>query len=229
MSVSMPPGPWDAVIFDLDGTLWDTSATVAASWNAALVELGEPVRFTPADMVAVMGQTMDTLLANLLPEVSPQRRAEIGERCFAVENAWVRERGGALYPGVAEGLHALAAAYPLYIVSNCQRGYIEAFLAWSGLGPLVRDHECFGNTGEVKAANIRRVMARNGLRRPLYVGDTPSDAAAAAEAGAAFVHARYGFGHVPDAPGAESFGALTEALLAAAEQPGWPAEGAAGS
>lgn len=228
MSERLPAGPWDAVIFDLDGTLWDSSGTVAASWNAALAELGEPARFTPADMVAVMGQTMDTLLANLFPGMPAQRRAAVGERCFAVENAWVRERGGSLYPGVAEGLRALAAVYPLYIVSNCQSGYIEAFLAWSGFGPLVRDHECFGNTGEPKGANIRRVMARNGLQRPLYVGDTPSDAAAAAEAGAAFVHARYGFGQVPDAAGVESFSELTEALLAAAE-PGAAAEGAAGA
>jgi hypothetical protein len=45
------------------------------------------------------------------------------------------ERGGLLYPGVREGLAQLKEKYPLFIVSNCQSGYIETFiLGRSGTG-----------------------------------------------------------------------------------------------
>jgi phosphoglycolate phosphatase len=89
---------------------------------------------------------------------------------------------------------ALAARYPLFIVSNCQAGYIEIFMASTGFAPLFRDHECWGNTGRPKADNLRALIARNGLRAPLFVGDTSGDEAAAAANGVPFVFASYGFG-----------------------------------
>ena len=75
----------------------------------------------------------------------------------------------------------------MFIVSNCQSGYIELFLKKTGLAPYVTDTECFGDTGMKKAENIRLVVARNGLQQPVYVGDTKGD-------GVPFVHAVYGFG-----------------------------------
>lgn len=82
----------------------------------------------------------------------------------------------------------------VFIVSNCQSGYIELFLKKTGLAPYVTDTECFGDTGMKKAENIRLVVARNGLQQPVYVGDTKGDEEAAHEAGVPFVHAAYGFG-----------------------------------
>ena len=82
----------------------------------------------------------------------------------------------------------------MFIVSNCQSGYIELFLKKTGLAPYVTDTECFGDTGMKKAENIRLVVARNGLQQPVYVGDTKGDEEAAHAAGVPFVHAAYGFG-----------------------------------
>ena len=69
-----------------------------------------------------------------------------------------------------------------------------------------------------KGENIRLVCRRNGLERAWFIGDTVSDAAAAAEAGLPFIFAAYGFGAVPEAAyRIEMIGDLP-ALLAAIER-----------
>ena len=59
--------------------------------------------------------------------------------------------------------------------------------------------ELAGRTGLDKGENIRLVMARNGVRRAVYVGDTQGDADAAKKAGVPLIFAAYGFGRVADA------------------------------
>ncbi|MCD7954864.1 MAG: HAD-IA family hydrolase [Lachnospiraceae bacterium] len=98
------------------------------------------------------------------------------------------------YPGVQQTIRELSEKVPVFIVSNCQCGYIELLLKKTGLGPFVTDIECFGNTGKSKGDNIRLLVGRNGLHSPIYVGDTQGDADAAAQAGIPFVYAAYGFG-----------------------------------
>ncbi len=53
------------------------------------------------------------------------------------------------YPQVRQTLEALSRRHRLFIVSNCQKGYIAA--AGKGkAGGLIRDHACFGETGLCK-------------------------------------------------------------------------------
>ena len=106
---------------------------------------------------------------------------------------------GDLYEGVVETIRKLAEKYPLFIVSNCQCGYIEVMIESSGIGPFIRDHLCFGETGTPKSETIRALMDRNDLKDVVYVGDTQGDADACRDAGVPFVFAEYGFGDVPDA------------------------------
>ena len=133
------------------------------------------------------------------------------------DNKVVAELGGQVFPDVEAGLRRLSVRYPLFIVSNCQTGYIEVFLRWSGLGACFRDFECWGNTGRSKADNLRALIERNQLRHPVFVGDTPGDQAAARECRVPFLHADYGFGRCPDAAHRfSSFAELTGWLLARA-------------
>ena len=84
----------------------------------------------------------------------------------------------------------------LFIVSNCQSGYIELFLEKTGLADCITDSECAGRTGLSKGPNIRLVADRNHLQNPVYVGDIDGDRQASEEAGVKFCHASYGFGKV---------------------------------
>ncbi len=211
-------GRCDGLIFDLDGTLWDSTATVAAAWSAVVRRMGQPHRtIAPGEIAAVMGKPHRELCRALLPGLPEARQEALALECYAEEERRLHAEGGQLFPGVREGLATLARQVPLFIVSNCQRGYIETFLDWSGLRPLFRDTECHGNTGADKAENLRRLMRRNGLCAPCFVGDTESDRLAAAQAGLPFVHAAYGFGQVPQAE--ERIGSFAE-LVARMSEPG---------
>ena len=96
-------------------------------------------------------------------------------------------------------MRRLAEKYPLLIVSNCQSGYIELFLEKTGLGDIVTDMECFGNTKCSKGENIRSVADRNELKYPVYIGDTLGDYEACEMAKVPMIFAAYGFGEVLDA------------------------------
>ena len=93
-----------------------------------------------------------------------------------------------------ETLQKLSARYPLFIISNCEDGYIQSFLEAHQFGTYFTDFECPGRTGLLKADNIRLMKERHHLTSPVYVGDTDGDRTAAEAAGVPFVFAAYGFG-----------------------------------
>jgi phosphoglycolate phosphatase len=187
----------DALIFDLDGTLWDTNATCAAVWNRVIGRFGIAYRpITASDVQSVAGRPHTEGVRRVFTDLSEAEILRISEATQIEDNRALAARGGEIYPGVRESLPRLRARVPLLIVSNCQSGYIEVFLATSGLGRYFVDFECWGSTGRTKSENLRALMERNGLRCPWFVGDTEGDYESARDNGVRFVHASYGFGEV---------------------------------
>ena len=185
------------IIFDMDGTLWDSASGVAKSWTRVVNKEHDKNRvITTQDIQNVMGKTMDRIAAILFPELEEAARLELIDHCGLCENDYLREHGGILYPMLEETLKELSEKYYLYIVSNCQSGYIEAFLEHYGFGHYFEDIECYGNNLLQKGQNIRLVVERNQLTDAIYVGDIQGDYDAALEAGITFVHAAYGFGTI---------------------------------
>ena len=190
----------DALIFDLDGTLWDTCATCAKAWNRVIERNAIPYRtMVEADVRAICGRTHEEAIATAFPGLSAAHLELVTRETMTEDNAMIAEEGGTLYPGVQEVIPRLAERMPLLIVSNCQAGYVEVFLRLSGLAPHFVDFECWGNTGRAKADNVAAVVARHRLKAPLFIGDTEGDRDAALRNGLRFVHAAYGFGEVADA------------------------------
>ena len=203
------------IIFDMDGTLWDSAENVADSWNLAIQKDGRLDKvLTTADIQRVMGKTMDVIADLLFPELSKEKRMELLTDCCNAENEYLRSHGGVLYPELEETLSVLQQSYPLFIVSNCQQGYIEAFLDHYDFWRYFKDIECYGNNLKQKGENIRLIAERNGLRRAVYVGDIQGDYEASVQAGAAFVHAAYGFGSISEpVPEIKRFRELSEIRL----------------
>ena len=202
----------DGIIFDVDGTLWDSTEIVAGAWNRAIQEEGiTDIHLTGAVLKRLFGKPMDVIARSVLPEATDKQREHIMERCCEYEHeALMGYEGDITFSKVIPVMRKLAERYPLFIVSNCQSGYIELFLEKTGLGGIVRDIECFGNTKRSKGENIRSIAERNHLKEPVYVGDTLGDYEACEAAKVPMIFAGYGFGEVPDAM--EEIGRFEELL-----------------
>ncbi len=206
-----------AVIFDMDGTLWDAVDNIVISWNDALAQVGVPdVVVTRERIIGLMGRTMDAFARALLPQYGPDEGMEIMHVLERVENEYLREHGAVLLGDVEGTFRALREkGYEIGIVSNSQAGYIEAFLDYYRLGELVDDHLTYGDTGEGKTENLRRMIERNGWERFWYLGDTQGDLDACREADVPFVWASYGFGSVDaEVPRVESLAEITAEICA---------------
>ncbi|MFA0815359.1 MAG: HAD family hydrolase [Anaerofustis sp.] len=186
------------ILFDLDGTLWDATYQMLPAWNRVLVRHGMSPRLTISDMQGLMGKTVEQIAAIILPELTSEEGLRIVDECCKEELIELGANGGILYPDVEATIARLAKRYRLFIVSNCQDGYIQTFLKMHGFESVISDYESYGKTGRSKGENILLVMRRNGIERACYLGDTQSDADAAFYAGIPFVHASYGFGSVEE-------------------------------
>lgn len=192
-----------ALIFDMDGTIWDSRTELVTAWNQVLAQTpGLRAPFTVEEITPTLGTPFEQISDKLLPGLPRSEHKKFIERSCVYENAYIREHGATLYPQVPETLKQLKELCPLFIVSNCTPGYIEAFLGHFNAWELFSDWECHGNTGRPRGENIRLVLERNGLAERAaecaYVGDTQGDYDAAAWAGVRFIHASYGFGTVKE-------------------------------
>lgn len=190
-------GSFDSMIFDLDGTLWNAVKSVTEIWNRAVAK--EPdvkETFSENDIKNIMGLNTKEIGDKLFPDLPDHRREALMALCGEAERKELPKIGGILYPGVEDTLRRLKERLPLFIVSNCDSGYIEAFLHHHHLEDCFRATLCYGDHGKEKAENIRSLMTAFALKNPVYVGDTEKDRLAAREAGISFLHAAYGFGRV---------------------------------
>ena len=191
----------ESIIFDLDGTLWDSADNVAMSWNTVIDELNisrlDEIYISGDELRNTMGMPMDELARHFFPTLSERSQISLLKKCMEFENEYVSEHGGKIYGSEEETLKQLAENHRLFIVSNCQRGYIEAFLKFSGFGKYFSGHLCWGDTGTEKSMTIRLLMKKHGCKSAAYAGDTDGDCKAALKADIPFVHAAYGFGGIP--------------------------------
>ncbi len=188
----------DAFIFDVDGTLWDSTDAAAIAWRRIAAGDGlSPEPITGERLKKEFGRLIDDIVLSLYPSMPLAKVHDFAVRCSLETNRSVKELNIPLYKGVETLFRELSLTAPVFIVSNCEVGYIEALLETTGLGPFVTDHLCPGDTGCAKAENIRRIAERHHLKNPAYIGDTMGDYIASKEAGLPFIYASYGFGDVP--------------------------------
>ena len=91
-----------AVLFDLDGTLWDSAQEVLLCWNRLLSPLGRHV--TKEEMDRLMGLTPREIADAQFHELPPAERYALTERCLLAESPYLYKRGARLYPRVRETL-----------------------------------------------------------------------------------------------------------------------------
>ena len=186
----------ESLIFDIDGTLWDSRALVAEGYNIQLKQEGlEHLCVTAETLKPLFGKVMTEIADTIFASIPEDRRYALMERCMATENAYLHENPCRIgYPGVNQTLAELAKKHRLFIVSNSQCGYPELCIRKLGLEDYISGHMCFGDTGTSKGKTIRTLMARHGIENAVYIGDTQGDYEATLEAEIPFVWCTFGFG-----------------------------------
>lgn len=199
---------YDALIFDVDGTLWNASPASAKGWTLGLAKLGIDKKITAEQIETVAGQPHDECIDTLMPGLRIQypNLLDILDDC---ETAVMQAEGGVFYEGARETLAELAQDHRIFLISNCQDWYLDLFLDFSGLRSILSGFDCYGRSGLPKSDMLTRMKQTYALRVPVYIGDTSGDRQAAESAGIPFIHAAWGFGEQDsEVPSAQSFTAL---------------------
>lgn len=205
----------EALIFDIDGTLWDSTGIVAAGYNAYLDQIGHPELHVTADRLKqLFGRTMSEIADVLFADFPVPQRYDMMAGCMDMEHVFLEKDPCRIaFPGVVQTLEQLASTYDLYIVSNSQQGYPQLLIDKLRIAPFIRGHLCYGDTGTCKGQTIQTLMARHDITNAVYIGDTQGDLDACRVAGIPFIFCAYGFGS-PDSFDAviHSFGELPTVL-----------------
>jgi phosphoglycolate phosphatase len=189
------------VVFDLDGTLIDSRADLAASTNDTLVSFGA-VPLPEEQVTSFVGEGARVLVARALEAVAlpPSQVDKALARFLDIYNTRLLDRTRP-YDGVPAVLaHAQAAGAALGVITNKPQSPTDRLLLAFGMASTFQ-WVIGGDTAFARKpdpASLQWVMDDAGCapERTLFVGDSPIDAETARAAGAAFCLAAYGFGQV---------------------------------
>jgi phosphoglycolate phosphatase len=190
-----------AVAFDLDGTLVDSAPDLALAANGMLAALGH--RALPQERIAAaIGDGIDALVARTITESTGATpgAGTLAEAAAAFRELYAQRffEASRIYPGVREGLEALAArGLPLGCITNKASRFTHALLEKAGLAKWLAFVECADALEQRKPAPYLLQKACRDLgiapRELLYVGDSALDVAAARAAGCPVVMVAYGY------------------------------------
>ena len=199
---------YESLIFDIDGTLWDSRELVAEGFNIQLRKEGFDHLCVDAEILRpLFGKSITEFADAMLPSIPAPERYELMERCMKTEQEYLFANECRIgYPKVKETFRELSKKHRLFIVSNAERGYPKLCIDKLGLGEYVQGHMCFGDTGTSKGKTIRTLMRKHNIESAIYIGDTQGDLEACREAGIPFIFCTYGFGQ------AESYDAKIDSI-----------------
>jgi phosphoglycolate phosphatase len=205
----------DIVFLDLDGTLVDSGADIAASLNWALRREGEP-ELPESRIIAAIGGGVPVLLDRTIGPTHPKReRIHAGLREHYTEHLLDRTT---LYPGVRETLERIAV--PRVVITNKPEGMSRKLLEGLKVDGLFA--AIYGGEGRLPRkpdpASILEALGRFKApkERAIHVGDSGVDVATARAAGIRCCGVTYGYSVPGELDGADfridRFDALTGVL-----------------
>ncbi len=178
------------IIFDLDGTLWQTSDSYVYAYHK-LCEFYNISDTVSDEMIrCCLGVKLDRFLPKLFPNVEDRRELTFRAMGYSIEYL-LNNPESCCYDGVTQMLETLSKKYSIFIVSNCLDAYVETFLKISGTAHCISGFYTI-QSGE-KQEHIKRIAALS-EGSSLLVGDSDDDRSAIEDNfGVLFCYAAYGY------------------------------------
>lgn len=183
------------IIFDLDGTLLNSQASVLPAVQEALDSVGLP----PSEdefILSLMGENTPNFSKKLLSTYGQEGLKKTDDFLQAL---WIAEEKhieshGRLFKGIPDILERLSArGHTLAICSNATSEYIRHVLETQGIMEyfdLIKSADDMGD----KSEGIKDLIASAGYSRAIMIGDRYHDLEAAKENSIQFIGALYGYG-----------------------------------
>jgi phosphoglycolate phosphatase len=193
---------FDLIVFDWDGTLFDSTALITRCIQAACADLGAAVP-SNADASFVIGMGLVEALQHAAPGLPRERYAELGNRYR--HHYFQRQHELTLFDGAVDLLHALKARNHALAVATgkSRRGLDEALGMAHGGVDLRGLFDATRTADETRSKPhpqmLLELMAELGIdaERTVMIGDTTHDLQLALNAGTASIGVSYG-AHEPD-------------------------------
>lgn len=207
-----------AIIFDMDGTLFQTNLILEPALESTFDELRKIDLWsgnTPIEKYReIMGVPLPVVWETLCPSHSREIREKSNEFFHNQLIELIRNHKGALYPNAEKVLEALSKKYTLFIASNGQVEYLQAIVEIFGLGRF------FENTYSIqlitsghKSDLVKKVIQENNIQNGAVVGDRSSDINAARDNNLLAVGANFDFAQASELESADIVINDLEALL----------------
>lgn len=213
-----------AIIFDMDGTLFQTNRILEPALEATFAHLRQEGLWqgkTPLEQYrAIMGVPLDVVWQTLCPQHTLQQQQKNNAYFQQALITQIENGIGALYENVELTLQQLAAHFPLYIASNGQVPYLQAIMKHYDLYRFINkiySIDCVpsGNKSELVANLIRENTVTSGF----VVGDRASDINAAKDNGLTSIGVRFDFAQEPELQQADYVVEQFEQLLSIVSTP----------
>jgi phosphoglycolate phosphatase len=189
----MPRKQFDLIVFDWDGTLMDSTATIVKAIQGAAKDLGLPV---PSDQAAshVIGLGLMEAMQAVMPDIDPALYPRMAERYRY--HFVTKDHELVLFDGVRDMLSELSQqGYFLAVATGKSRVGLNRALNAVGLLSLFDATRCadetFSKPHPAMLQELTRELGQD-MRRTVMIGDTTHDLLMANNAGAAGIAVEYG-------------------------------------
>lgn len=182
------------VIFDLDGTLVDTSEDITNALNYAIKPHGlKPLGV--ADTIRMVGEGLSKLVERMLGEENARLKEDVLKRFIEHYSAHLTDRSR-VYPRIREALETLGGMKKA-VISNKRESLSKRLLVELGISGYFDMIVGSDTTAEKKpsALPVLHVLSALGVRasEAVMVGDSNYDIEAAKKAGVKSVAVTYGY------------------------------------